>query len=139
MINNTNKNSHDKAIRSVRLDKWLWATRFYKTRQLAIAAIKTGKISVQNVRGKAASPVKIGFTITIKRGIYQQTVTVLKLIEQRGSATIAQQCYKETEESIKDREETKQQLAHQPKLVPSKQKPDQRQVKQARAIKRGEQ
>lgn len=138
MANNSNKNKQDDVIRSVRLDKWLWATRFYKTRQLAVSAIKNGKITMEGLRAKPAASVKTGFTIEIKRGIYLQTVTVLKLIEQRGSATIAQACYQESEASVQKRQQTKQQLAYQPKLVPAKQKPDQRGVRQARAIKRGE-
>jgi len=84
----------------VRIDKWLWAARFYKTRQLAIKALKNGQIGAFKQTLKPSTTVKVGDILTIKRGIQQMQVEILALSEKRGSATIAQTLYRETDASI---------------------------------------
>ena len=88
----------------VRLDKWLWAARFYKTRSRAKAAIDGGKVHLNDARVKTAKEVAPGDTLTITRGDGTQTVVVTALGERRGSATIAATLYTETTESINARE-----------------------------------
>lgn len=123
---------------SIRIDKWLWAARFYKTRPLAVKAIKNGQISINAQRTKPAASVKAGDSVTIKKGIHATQVNVTGLSAQRGSATMAQTLYQETRESIKQREQLKQQLANQPKIDIDRRKPDKRGVRTNRQFKRGE-
>ena len=87
----------------VRIDKWLWAARFYKTRALAIEAVKGGKIHLNNVRVKPSKSVSIGAVIKITHNSIERTVVVTGLSAKRGSATIARTLYKESEESIQAR------------------------------------
>jgi len=122
----------------VRIDKWLWAARFYKTRQLAVKAIKNGKVSLNSQRVKPATAVKVDDILIIKREPYQLEIIIKKLSEQRGSAPIAQTLYAETEQSLHNREVLKQQFASQPKIKMDRQKPDKRGVRTNRALKRGE-
>ncbi|GBU10071.1 ribosome-associated heat shock protein Hsp15 [Gammaproteobacteria bacterium] len=84
----------------MRLDKWLWAARFLKTRQLAIAAINKGQVLIQAEKPKPARILKQGDQVQIKRGDDIYTIDVLLLLPTRGSATIAQTMYAETNESI---------------------------------------
>lgn len=88
----------------VRLDKWLWAARFYKTRSLAKTAVEGGKVHLNAARVKAAKEVTVGDTLVITRGETVQTVVVEALAERRGSATVAATLYAETEESVEQRE-----------------------------------
>jgi ribosome-associated heat shock protein Hsp15 len=88
----------------VRLDKWLWAARFYKTRALAVDAIETGKIEVNGERSKRAKLVHSGDRIRVRIGPYEHIITVKAVSEKRGSASIAAQLYEEDTESIKARE-----------------------------------
>ena len=88
----------------VRLDKWLWAARFYKTRGLSAEAIDAGRIEVNGDRAKRARLVQIGDRIKIRIGPYEHTVNVLGVSEVRGSAPIAQALYEEEAESRKARE-----------------------------------
>jgi len=94
---------------SVRVDKWLWAARFFKTRGLSSEAVKAGHIMLNGVRTKPAKMVKTGDVLSIKRGQETYTITVLALAEKRGSATIAQALYQESEESIMQREKLQEQ------------------------------
>jgi ribosome-associated heat shock protein Hsp15 len=82
-----------------RLDKWLWAARFYKTRSLAADAIVGGKVHLNGDHAKRAKPVQVGDTIRIRQGIYETTVRVRALANRRGSATEAAKLYEETPES----------------------------------------
>ncbi|RBP53471.1 RNA-binding S4 domain-containing protein [Arenicella xantha] len=126
-----------KELESVRIDKWLWAARFFKTRQLSAKAIKSSQILSGKQTVKPASLVKVGDIITLKRGLYLLEVEVLGLSEQRGSATVAQTLYRETQASQLAREKLKQQLDSQPKIDIDRRKPDKRGVRSHRAIKRG--
>lgn len=93
---------------SVRLDKWLWAARFYKTRSLATEAIKGGKVHRNGQRVKPSHNAEVGQTIRIKKESIEQTVVIKALSDKRGPATIAQKLYEETQESIEQREKRSQ-------------------------------
>ena len=88
----------------VRLDKWLWAARFFKTRSLASEAINGGKIQLNGHRAKRAKPVHIGDEVRIRKGPFEQLVVVRGLAEKRGPAKVAQALYEETAESLHNRE-----------------------------------
>jgi ribosome-associated heat shock protein Hsp15 len=88
----------------VRVDKWLWAARFFKTRSLASEAVDGGKVHVNGDRVKAARALRLGDRLEIRRGTEQLEVVVLVLSEQRGPATAAQALYEETEASVTRRE-----------------------------------
>ena len=90
----------------VRLDKWLWAARFFKTRSLAAEAIIGGKIELDSVRPKPSRVVRPGDCLTIRRGLYAWTLIVEGVTRRRGSATAAAALYNETEESRQRREAT---------------------------------
>ncbi|MCW8870304.1 MAG: S4 domain-containing protein [Proteobacteria bacterium] len=89
----------------VRIDKWLWAARFYKTRSLAKKKIEQGKIKVNGQRCKPARTIEVGDQVSIKKGQTQWVVDVLDLSEQRGPAKVAQNLYQETQASQKSRED----------------------------------
>lgn len=87
-----------------RIDRWLWAARFFKTRSLAKKAVEGGKVQVENQRAKPSKELQINQTLQIRRGETTQTVVVRALSEQRGPAAQAQTLYEETAESIELRE-----------------------------------
>jgi len=89
---------------AVRLDKWLWAARFYKTRALARDMIDGGKVHYNGQRGKPSKIVEINAEIKLRQGNEERTVIVLALTGQRRGADEAQQMYQETEASIVNRE-----------------------------------
>ena len=125
-------------LERVRIDKWLWSARFYKTRQLAIKALKNGQIGLRKQRLKPATNISVGDFLTIKRGIHEMEIEVLELSEQRGPAKIAQTLYRETKDSIEANRLLKEQIAAQPKIDIDRHKPDKRGVRSHRAVKRGE-
>lgn len=94
-------NQHDERVR---LDKWLWAARFFKHRSLATEAVDGGKVQLNGIRVKPAKDVKIGDRVVIQIADSRYTVIVRGIAEKRGSATIAQGLYEETPESIAARE-----------------------------------
>ena len=94
---------------SVRIDKWLWAARFFKTRSMATDAVDGGKIRLNGERIKPARGVKIGDKLDIDNGSTEWEVVVDGLAEQRGSAAIAQTLYTETGESVLRREKKEEQ------------------------------
>ncbi|QLB16943.1 heat-shock protein [Mannheimia varigena] len=100
------KNKHEKEANSneVRLDKWLWAARFYKTRTIAKAMIEGGKVHYNGQRAKVSKAVEIGATIKLRQGNEEKEVEVLALSDQRRGAPEAQLLYQETEKSVKLRE-----------------------------------
>jgi ribosome-associated heat shock protein Hsp15 len=89
---------------TVRLDKWLWAARFYKTRSLATAAATGGKVHVNGERAKPAKPVSPGDTVRIRIPPYEWTLVVRCLAVRRGSARAAADLYEETADSRAARE-----------------------------------
>lgn len=88
----------------VRLDKWLWAARFYKTRAICRQMIDSGKIQVEGQRGKPSKPVRVGQTITLRQADVQRVVEVLAVSDKRGGAPQAALLYEETADSIASRE-----------------------------------
>jgi ribosome-associated heat shock protein Hsp15 len=88
----------------VRVDKWLWAARFYKTRSLAADAVDAGKAKLNGERVKPAKLLKPGDTLNIRNGQLSWEIIVLSLSERRGSATIASSLYSESDESRMQRE-----------------------------------
>ena len=83
----------------IRLDKWLWAARFFKTRSLATEAVAGGKVHLNGARTKPAREIRIGDPLTIRRGPYEWTVVVRDITPQRGPASEAVHLYEETEVS----------------------------------------
>ena len=88
------------ATARVRVDKWLWAARFFKTRSLASEAVDGGRVHVNGDRVKAARPLKTGDRLEIRSGAEAYEVLVLALSEQRGPASAARALYEETEASV---------------------------------------
>ena len=88
----------------VRLDKWLWAARFYKTRSIAKAMIEGGKVHYNGQRAKTSKIVEVGATIKLRQGNDEKEVIVTALSDQRRGAPEAQLLYQETEKSIQERE-----------------------------------
>jgi len=110
---------------SVRVDKWLWAARFFKTRGLSSESVKGGHVSLNGMRTKPAKEVKIGDVLVIKKGLEVFEVTVLALAEKRGSATIAQALYEERESSIQARARLREQQKNHVASAPApKKRPD---------------
>jgi ribosome-associated heat shock protein Hsp15 len=94
----------------VRLDKWLWAARFFKTRALAAEAVEGGKVQVNGDRPKRARPLQVGDELRIRLGPYEHIVTIRALSGRRGPAAAAAALYEETEASRAAREERSVQL-----------------------------
>jgi ribosome-associated heat shock protein Hsp15 len=94
------KNSDD----YIRLDKWLWAARFFKTRSQAADAVAGGKVHVNSDRAKPSRIVRAGDQLTIRRGPCEWTILVKDVARLRGPASQARQLYAETEESLRKRE-----------------------------------
>ncbi|WP_218837514.1 ribosome-associated heat shock protein Hsp15 [Gilliamella sp. Occ4-3] len=92
----------------IRLDKWLWAARFYKSRSLAREMIDGGKVHYNGQRTKPSKLVEVGAILTLRQGSDQKTVRVLAISEQRRTAIEAQQLYQETPDSITKREKIAQ-------------------------------
>ena len=89
----------------VRIDKWLCAARFYKTRSLAADAVEGGKVQIKGERVKPAKVLKAGDTLTVRNGHFAWEITVLALSERRGSAAEASKLYAESDQSRREREE----------------------------------
>ncbi|MDI3325116.1 ribosome-associated heat shock protein Hsp15 [Pontibacterium granulatum] len=117
----------------VRLDKWLWAARFYKTRAIAKQMIDGGKVHYNGQRTKCSRHVEIGATIQIRQGFDEKVVIVMALSDTRRGAPEAQKLYRETEESIAKREEH----AAQRKAMGSSLNPRNRPNKKDRRLIRG--
>jgi len=95
----------------VRIDKWLWAARFYKTRALAKTAVESGKVLWEGKKIKPSKSMETGVELTIKRNEVTWTIRVIKLSRRRGPATEAVTLYEETPESVSQREILKEQRA----------------------------
>jgi ribosome-associated heat shock protein Hsp15 len=113
----------------LRIDKWLWAARFYKTRTLASEEVARGRVTVNGQEVKPAREVKPGDTVALRQGAIVRTVVVKGLSGVRGPAPVAQQLYEETPESLRAREAAAEQrrLAPEPALS----------IEQGRPTKRG--
>lgn len=91
-------------MEQLRIDKWLWAARFYKTRSLASDDIVKGRVQVNDQLAKPAREVKVGDVVMLRQGPVSRTIKVLGISAQRGPAPVAQLLYAETAESIAARE-----------------------------------
>jgi ribosome-associated heat shock protein Hsp15 len=122
----------------VRLDKWLWAARFYKTRSLATAAIGAGNVRVAGERVKPARDAKAGDELQIRRGDDVMDVVVRELSSVRGPAPVAQRLYEETEESRQRRARAAERraLAREPALD-IKGRPTKRDARELRRLRGG--
>ena len=100
-----NKTKPAPAMPELRIDKWLWAARLFKTRGLAAKAVGGGKVQVNGHRTKPAKPVRGGDELVIRRGIFEQQITVLSLNDKRRPAPEARLMYVESEQSIAKRGE----------------------------------
>lgn len=101
-------------LQSLRLDKWLWAARFYKTRSLAVEEIGKGRVTINGAHAKPSREVRVGDTVALKQGNIPKTVQVLGLSAMRGPAPVAQLLYAETAASLQERAR----LAEQRRLAP---------------------
>lgn len=99
----------------LRIDKWLWAARFYKTRSLATEEIDKGRVRINDLEIKPAKEVKVGDRVALRQGPVTRTLVVLGISDKRGGAPAAQLLYEETEASVKLRE----QLAEHQRLEPA--------------------
>lgn len=94
---------HASGASALRIDRWLWCARFFKTRTLAADAVQAGHVRVNGRRAKAAHGIKVGDALEIVKGALQLEVRVERIPAQRGPAREAQQCYVETPQSIERR------------------------------------
>ena len=103
----------------LRIDKWLWAARFYKTRSLATDEIYKGRESINGQEIKPAREVKVGDTVAVRREGVTRTVIVRGVSDVRGPAPVAQQLYEETPESVQERQRAADQrhYAREPALA----------------------
>ena len=92
-------------LTETRIDKWLWAARFFKTRSLAATAVKGGKVLVNGSRAKPSRLLKAGEQLAIRRGEFEFAITIDDIADKRVSATQARELYTETQASIQKREE----------------------------------
>jgi ribosome-associated heat shock protein Hsp15 len=109
----------DPSAVAVRVDKWLWAARFFKTRSAAQKAIEGGKVKLNGDRTKPAKDVRVGDTLSIHIGAYDWHVSVLQLSEQRGPAPVARLLYEESAESraTREAEAAKRRMTTEPALT----------------------
>jgi ribosome-associated heat shock protein Hsp15 len=96
--------SQQNNVESMRVDKWLWAARFFKTRSISKAAIEGGKVHHNSERVKVSKEIRVGMELTIQQGFDRKTIVIKALSATRGAAPISQQLYAETEVSIARRE-----------------------------------
>jgi len=115
---------------TIRLDKWLWAARLYKTRALAVQGISLGRVTVNSQPAKAGRDLHVGDRLRLQQAGFSQELTVLRLCAQRGGAAVARTMYSESAESLVARERARQQrrLAPEPAAV----RPDGRPTKRDR-------
>ena len=113
----------------MRIDKWLWAARFFKTRSLATDEILKGRVQVNGQEAKPARDIKVGDMVAVRQATVVRTVQVQGLSQQRGPAPVAQQLYAETPESLLLGEQTREQrrLSREPALSIEQGRPTKRQ------------
>ncbi|MDH3377773.1 MAG: S4 domain-containing protein [Gammaproteobacteria bacterium] len=122
-----------------RLDSWLWATRFFKTRQLAVTAIKGGKITVNGVRAKPAKAIRIGDKLSVQSDPYRYCIVVDGFSTRRLAANDAQRLYAETDDSRQQRKQRAEQLRADAALrVAPARRPDKRDRRLLTRVRRGE-
>jgi len=99
--------------KSIRLDKWLWAARFYKTRSLSSKAISTGKVLLNGLKTKPSRIVNLQDELKIKKGKLSWLIIIISLSDRRGSANIAATLYKESHSSVENRQQISLQIKQQ--------------------------
>ncbi|MGQ0530295.1 MAG: RNA-binding S4 domain-containing protein [Panacagrimonas sp.] len=119
----------------VRLDKWLWAARFYRTRSIAKQAIESGHVRYEGDRAKVGRAVRVGAVLVVRQGWDEREVIVRGLSAQRGGAPQAQQLYEETADSLRRREEARLIRKSGPSFDPVR--PDKKQRREGSRFKRG--
>ena len=97
-------------VKTIRVDRWLWASRFFTTRPDAVSAINAGHILINNQRCRPSKLLRCGDRLLIRRGLFVSKITVLSLINKRVSATVASQTFTEDPKSIKAREDLSSRL-----------------------------
>lgn len=124
----------------LRIDKWLWAARFHKTRSLAVEAVESGKVLVNGVRAKPAKTLGAGDKLDLRLGRFQFLIEVLAVSNKRGPASEAQKLYRETDASREQRALLAEQLKAEAPLFVFKGRPSKRDRRQiAKFKKHGEQ
>jgi len=118
---------------SVRLDKWLWAARFFKTRSLAREAVSGGKVHLNGNRAKPGRSINVGDELRIQRGEEEYIITILEASMRRGPATVARTLYEESDENRKLREN----LAEHQSSLTRERRPDKRQRRRIVRFKSG--
>jgi len=123
----------------LRIDKWLWSARFYKTRSLAAEEIGKGRVQVNGQEAKPAREVKVGDTVSMRREAVTRTVIVKGLSSVRGPAPVAQQLYEETPESVRAREEAarERRFVHDPAQAIEHGRPTKRGRRDLERVQRG--
>lgn len=134
-MSNNKHNEDDSATGKVRLDKWLWAARLFKTRALAKDAVEGGKVSIDGHKPKPGKEIATGTVLTVRQGWDEKTLLVTGLSEQRRSAPEAQLLYTESDESRNKREALAEQRKFQAAGLFSNHKPDKKERRQRQAIK----
>ena len=121
----------------VRIDKWLWAARFFKTRALANNAIEIGKVHINGQKPKPSRMLDVGETLTVRQGYDEKILEVVALSDQRRGAPDAQKLYRETDESIaaRDKQQAERKALNQSK--PQHEKPNKKQRRQIHRFIRG--
>jgi ribosome-associated heat shock protein Hsp15 len=123
-------------LQKVRLDKWLWAARFFKTRALAKTAIEGGKVRINGQRAKPSKDLILGETLCIRQRWDEKTVTVIMLSDQRRGAPEAEKLYNETSESMALREKhTAERKATNNSMSPHDRRPTKKQRRQIHRFK----
>ena len=129
-------NDEDTDDGRVRLDKWLWAARFFKTRALASEAIGGGKVQVNGDRAKRARPLQVGDEVRVRLGPYEHLVVVKALSARRGPAAVAAELFQERPESVAAREALALQLKTlHAAFVPEKGRPTKRDRREIERLK----
>ena len=121
----------------VRIDKWLWAARFFKTRALAKNAIENGKVQINGQKPKPSRMLDIGETLTVRQGYDEKTLEVVALSDQRRGAPDAQKLYRETDESIAARDQQQAERKALNQSMPQHEKPNKKQRRQIHRFIRG--
>ena len=134
------KKKHEKdntpSKQKIRLDKWLWAARLYKTRAIAKQMINGGKVTVNQLKAKTSKEVSVGDYITLKQGDFEKKIQVLAIDDQRKTFSIAQLLYEETQESIKKREDESSLRKANNLMHFSKERPNKKQRRELQELKR---
>ena len=124
---------------SMRLDKWLWCARFYKTRSLAVEEIGKGRVTVNGQAAKAARELRVGDNVALRQGPVARTVVIRALSNMRGPAPVAQQLYEETPESIAARAQAAEarRLAPEPATALHEGRPTKRDRREIERVQKG--